>query len=79
VVKAIKAARKAKLQIAAIRIEPDGTILIVPGTPQRVEAPNPFDDANDWDQPNPLDEEFGTHPPHSPGHPGPRRRRGIKL
>ena len=34
-----------KIEIAAIRIEPDGTILIVPGTPAAVAQP----EANPWD------------------------------
>lgn len=45
VVRAIKAARKAGIEIAAVRIEPDGTILIIPGTPQ----PVGWNEPNDWD------------------------------
>jgi len=36
VVRALRAAQKAKLQVGAIRIEPDGTILLIPGTPEAV-------------------------------------------
>ncbi|KAB2941621.1 MAG: hypothetical protein K8F92_11060 [Hyphomicrobium sp.] len=43
--RAIRAAKQEKLDIAAIRIEPDGTILIVPGTPQSVAHLEP----NEWD------------------------------
>jgi hypothetical protein len=48
VARAIKGAQKAKLQIAAVRIEPDGTILVIPGTPEAVpsSAPNPWDGAD---------------------------------
>jgi hypothetical protein len=46
VVRVIKAARKANMAIAAVRIEPDGSILVIPGTPEAVpvSAPNPWDD-----------------------------------
>ena len=44
VARAIRGALKAKLQIAAVRIEPDGTILIIPGTPGPVVS-----EANPWD------------------------------
>jgi len=45
--RAIKAAQKAKLPLAAVRIQPDGTILIVPGQPESMQpsATNPWDDA----------------------------------
>lgn len=45
--RAIKAAQKAKLPLAAVRILPDGTILIVSGQPESVQpsASNPWDDA----------------------------------
>lgn len=48
VTRALKAAQKAKLQIAAVRIEPDGTILVIPGTPETVPSSerNPWDDAS---------------------------------
>ena len=36
VVRALRAAQKAKLQVGVIRIEPDGTILLIPGTPEAV-------------------------------------------
>jgi len=45
VARAIRAAKKENVDIACIRIEPDGTILIVPGTPAPV-APL---EANSWD------------------------------
>lgn len=43
--RAVRAVKKEKIQIAAVRIEPDGTILIVPGTPDAVPSsePNPWD------------------------------------
>jgi hypothetical protein len=53
IVKAIKAARKAKMEIAAVKIEPDGTILIIPGTPDPVVEPNPWDEPDDWGEPTP--------------------------
>jgi len=45
VVRAIKAARKANVTIAAVDIMPDGRIRVIPGTPESVptSAPNPFD------------------------------------
>jgi hypothetical protein len=45
VARAIRAAQKAKLPIAGVRIEPDGAILIIPGTPEAMpsSAPNPWD------------------------------------
>lgn len=45
ITRAIRGAQKAALQIAAVRILPDGTILIIPGTPASV-APW---EANPWD------------------------------
>ena len=45
VARALKAAQKAKLQIAAVRIEPDGTILVIPGIPEAV----PSSERNPWD------------------------------
>ena len=46
VVRVIKAARKANMPLAAVRIEPDGSILVIPGTPEVVAASshNPWDD-----------------------------------
>lgn len=46
VARAIRGAQKAKISIAAVRIEPDGAILVIPGTPEPVaaSAPNPWDD-----------------------------------
>lgn len=46
VARAIRAAKKEKLEIAAVRIEPDGTILIVPGTSSAVAV----SEVNPWDQ-----------------------------
>lgn len=45
--RALKAAQKVKLPIAAVRIQPDGTILIIPGQPESVppSTSNPWDDA----------------------------------
>ncbi len=45
--RAVKGAQKAKLPISAVRIQPDGTILIVSGPPESVppSAPNPWDEA----------------------------------
>lgn len=45
VTRAIRAAIAANLAIAAVRIAPDGTILIIPGTPATV---TPWE-ANPWD------------------------------
>ena len=46
-VRAVEVVRAAGLQIASIRIEPDGAILVIPGTPPPVpsSAPNPWDGA----------------------------------
>jgi hypothetical protein len=46
VARAIRAAKKENLSIAAVRIEPDGTILIVPGRPQSV----PDLETSEWDE-----------------------------
>jgi hypothetical protein len=46
VARAIKAAQKANIRIACIRIEPNGTILIIPGTPEPVAD----SDRNPWDE-----------------------------
>ena len=46
VARAIRAAKKEKLEIACIRIEPDGTILIVPGTPKFAARSA---DVDEWD------------------------------
>jgi hypothetical protein len=43
--RAFKAAAAAKMQLAGVRIEPDGSILLIPGTPETV----PSSDANPWD------------------------------
>jgi hypothetical protein len=48
--RALKAAQKARLPIACVRIDPDGTILIVPGPPERVAVSTERNDGpNDWD------------------------------
>ena len=44
VVRAVEAIRAAGLPIASIRIEPDGAILVIPGTPPPVPC-----SANPWD------------------------------
>lgn len=46
IVRVIRAARKANMSLAAVRIEPDGAILVIPGEPEpvAVSAPNPLDD-----------------------------------
>ena len=46
VAKAIRAARKANIEIAAVEITSDGCIRVIPGTPPPVaaSAPNPWDD-----------------------------------
>lgn len=41
--RAVKAAQKANLPIASVRIEPDGSIVIVQGAPQPFSTPNPWD------------------------------------
>jgi hypothetical protein len=46
VARAIRAAKKENVEIGAIRIEPDGTILIVPGSPKIVANL----EANEWDE-----------------------------
>ena len=45
VTRAIRAAQVAKVEIAAVRIEPDGSILIVLGTPPSVASL----EENEWD------------------------------
>ena len=45
VARAIRAAKKENLPIAAVRIEPDGTIVILPAESEAVQpSPNPWDD-----------------------------------
>jgi hypothetical protein len=44
-VRAVEAVLSAGLQIASIRIEPDGAILVIPGKPPSV----PSSGANPWD------------------------------
>jgi hypothetical protein len=46
VARAVKAAQKAKLPIGGVRIEPDGSILIVTGQPEPVA---PSDALNEWE------------------------------
>jgi hypothetical protein len=41
--RAVEAVRAAGLQIASVRIEPDGAILVIPGKPAPVQPKNPFD------------------------------------
>jgi glutamate-1-semialdehyde aminotransferase len=45
VARTIKALKKAGLEIAAVKFEPDGTVIVIPGTPEAVpsSAPNPWD------------------------------------
>jgi hypothetical protein len=46
VARALKAAQKAKVPIAYVKIEPDGSILLIPGQPPTVPSspsPNPWD------------------------------------
>ena len=45
-VRALKAAEVAKLQLASVRIEPDGTILLIPGVPEPVPSAK---ELNPWD------------------------------
>lgn len=45
VARALKAATRAGVQIALVRIMPDGSILLVPGTPGSV----PMSNGNPWD------------------------------
>jgi hypothetical protein len=42
----MRAAMRAKFPVAAVKITPDGSILVIPGTPEPVSAsePNPWDD-----------------------------------
>lgn len=47
VARAIRGARKANIPIAAVKILPDGSILVIPGTPERV-APSE-NEPNEWD------------------------------
>jgi len=46
ITRAVKAARKAKLAIAGVRIEPDGAILIIHGETKPVAASST---TNEWD------------------------------
>jgi hypothetical protein len=45
--RAVEAVRAAGLQLAAVRIEADGTIVVVPGAPANVESRNPWDGSED--------------------------------
>lgn len=42
----VKAMRKAGLDIAAVKVEPDGTLIVIPGAPELVppSKPNPWDE-----------------------------------
>lgn len=44
--RAFLGAIKAKIPVAAVKIQPDGCILVIPGTPEAVSVSerNPFDD-----------------------------------
>jgi hypothetical protein len=46
VARAIRGALKARISIAAVRIEPDGSILVIPGTPEAVATST----LNPWDE-----------------------------
>jgi hypothetical protein len=48
VARTVKALQKAGLGIAAVRVEPDGTVIVIPGTPEAVPSSkrNPWDDAS---------------------------------
>jgi|SRR5262245_16088185 len=41
----VKALRKTGLEIAAVKVEPDGTLIVIPGVPSSV----PTSPANPWD------------------------------
>jgi hypothetical protein len=41
--RAVEAIKSAGLQVASVRIEHDGAILVVPGTPPPAPASNPWD------------------------------------
>jgi hypothetical protein len=45
VARTVKALQKAGLSIAAVKVEPDGTVIVIPGRPEGVpsSAPNPWD------------------------------------
>ena len=45
---ALKAAQDARVPIGSVRIEPDGSIIIVPDTPHPV-SPPANNNKNDWD------------------------------
>jgi len=49
ITRAVKAAQKAKLPIAGVRIEPDGSILIIHGEPQVVAASTTSHE-REWDE-----------------------------
>lgn len=44
--RAFRGAQKARIRVAAVKIMPDGSILVIPGTPEAVpvSAPNPWDE-----------------------------------
>jgi hypothetical protein len=44
--RAVEAVKETGLQIAIVRIEADGTIMIVPGSPPPVPSANPWDGAS---------------------------------
>ena len=45
IARAVKALQKAGLPVAAVKFSPDGTVIVIPGTPEAVpsSAPNPWD------------------------------------
>jgi hypothetical protein len=45
IARTVKAMQKAGLSVAAVKVEPDGTFIVVPGTPETVSSstPNPWD------------------------------------
>ena len=49
--RAFAGAQKANIPVAAVKIMPDGSILVIPGTPESVQA----------SEPNPLDAVFKCH------------------
>jgi hypothetical protein len=47
VTRAVRAVQDAGLQVGMVRIEPDGAILVIPGTPPAVAS---LEEANEWDE-----------------------------
>jgi hypothetical protein len=48
IARAVKALQKAGLPVAAVKFTPDGTVIVIPGTPEAVPSSerNPWDDAS---------------------------------